>query len=105
VDGDVAAAQVRRADVRDERLVRGPVEALTAAEDPAATANATNAAVASSQAPVASTSSQATAHSRGISASARMRRRPSIQRESGSCTMTIVAVLTAKTRPISRSLT
>ena len=38
----------------------------------------------SSHAPVPSTSSQATAQSAGISASARIRRRPSIQCESGS---------------------
>jgi hypothetical protein len=38
-----------------------------------------------------------------MSASARIRRRPSIQRESGSCASTIVIVLKKKTTPIWRS--
>ena len=40
-----------------------------------------------------------------MSTSARMRRRPSIRCEIGSCAITITAVLTAKMSPIWRSVT
>ena len=84
VDREVATAKVRRADVGDERLVGRAVEALADSEDRQATANRTKAAVASRRHPARSTSSQPTIQSSGISASARIRRRPSIEREIGS---------------------
>ena len=52
-----------------------------------------------SQAPVASTSSHATAQSSGISASARIRRRPSIKCEIGSCASTITAGVDREDEP------
>ena len=104
MDREVAAAEVLGADVGDERLVGGAVEALADPEEPVGDREPDERRRRLEPGPVASTSSQATAQRSGISASARIRRLPSMKRESGSCASTITPVLTAKTRPIWRSL-
>ena len=105
VDREVAAAKVRRADVGDERLMGRAVKALADPEQAGGEREGEEGRGRVQPRARPSTISQAIAQSTGMIASARIRRRPSIQRASGSCTITITAVLTAKTTPISRSLT
>ena len=60
----------------------------------------TNAPPPFSRQPAKSTSSHATIQDAGMSASARIRRRPSIRREIGSCATTITIVFKKKSAPI-----